>query len=76
MTHADLRSSAIRGAIAEIDTTVVEKVSGGDINNHGVEIGAMGHKHRQLQHAGSLGKHRGPEGVELVDHAALREVFD
>jgi hypothetical protein len=43
MTHGDLRPSAIRDAIAEIDTTVVEKVSGGDVNNHGVEIGTRGH---------------------------------
>jgi hypothetical protein len=31
---------AARGAIVEIDTTVVENASATDNNNHGVEIGA------------------------------------
>jgi len=61
MTNGDLRPRAIRDAIAEIDTTVVEKVSCGDVNNHGVEIGATGHNIGSpgtLAHSASAGAPR------------------
>jgi len=61
MINGDLRPRAIRDAIAEIDTTVVEKVSCGDVNNHGVGIGATGHNIGSpgtLAHSASAGATR------------------